>query len=143
MLFGEAAARVSDDAILWLLKAILKAGGKKGLWKRLLEESAKIEVALNVEETRCVDLTHGESITSNGFEIRRYQTRQARWGVLKVPLMKARTKLLRRLNEDFQRFHSQPMERVIARINPMLRGWVHYIRIGRSSHCFGFVCTWV
>ncbi len=31
ILLGKVAARVSDDAILWLLKAILKAGGKKGV----------------------------------------------------------------------------------------------------------------
>jgi len=32
---------------------------------------------------------------------------------------------------------------VIAEINPILRGWVNYFRIGHASRCFGFVRDWV
>jgi hypothetical protein len=32
---------------------------------------------------------------------------------------------------------------VIAEINPILRGWVNYFRIGNSSRCFGMVKRWV
>ncbi len=35
------------------------------------------------------------------------------------------------------------MGRVIAVINPILRGWVNYFRIGHASRCFAFVRTWV
>ena len=38
---------------------------------------------------------------------------------------------------------SQPVERVIAVINPILRGWVNYFRIGNASECFTFVKDWV
>ncbi len=32
---------------------------------------------------------------------------------------------------------------MIEEINPMLRGWVNYFRIGHASRCFGFVRDWV
>jgi RNA-directed DNA polymerase len=32
---------------------------------------------------------------------------------------------------------------VIEEINPILRSWVNYFRIGHASRCFGFVRDWV
>ena len=43
----------------------------------------------------------------------------------------------------FRRYQSQPVGRVIAEINPILRGWVNYFRIGHASRCFAFVRHWV
>jgi RNA-directed DNA polymerase len=33
--------------------------------------------------------------------------------------------------------------RVIALINPVLRGWVNYFAVGHSSECFSFIKDWV
>src|SRR5439155_224788 len=60
-----------------------------------------------------------------------------------MPQRKARTALLRELKEAFRRFRSQPVERLIAEINPKLRGWVNYFRIGHASRCFAVVRLWV
>ena len=38
---------------------------------------------------------------------------------------------------------SQPIERVINLINPVLRGWVNYFAVGHSSECFSFIKDWV
>ena len=57
--------------------------------------------------------------------------------------MKARTALLSKLKEIFRRFLSQPVGRVTELINPILRGWVNYFRVGHSSRCFGYVKDWV
>src|SRR5215831_9740399 len=43
----------------------------------------------------------------------------------------------------FRRFASQPVGRVVERINPILRGWVNYFAVGHSSRCFSFVKDWV
>ena len=48
-----------------------------------------------------------------------------------------------KLKDVFRRHQSQPGDRVIKRINPVLRGWVNYFRAGHSSECFGFVKDWV
>ena len=51
--------------------------------------------------------------------------------------------LMRELKEVFRRHRSQPIERVINLINPMLRGWVNYFAVGHSSECFSFIKDWV
>jgi RNA-directed DNA polymerase len=63
--------------------------------------------------------------------------------VQKTPAIKQRTALLRKLKEVFRRWHSQPVGQVIGVINPILRGWVNYFRVGNAARCFGFVKEWV
>jgi len=189
ILLSKIAARVDDENIMWLLKLILKAGGKigvpqggplspllsniylnevdkmlerakevssndgyqhieyarwaddlvilidgyrkwnwlaNGAYKRLCEELAKLGVTLNLEKTRQVDLMKDEAFNFLGFVFRRAKTKQGKWGIMKTPKMEARTKLLRKLKEEFRRHRSQPLDRIIYLINPILRGWVNY-----------------
>jgi RNA-directed DNA polymerase len=136
-------ARFADDLI------ILVDGYRKWEWliqaahKRLLEEFEKLDVQMNLEKTRIVDLTQDESFSFLGFDFRRVKTRRGVWGVRFTPRMKARTSLLRKLKDVFRRYQSQPVDRVIYLINPILRGWANYFRIGNSSRCFGYVKDWV
>lgn len=136
-------ARFADDLVIlvdgyrkweWLVQAV---------YHRLLEEFAKLEVQINTEKTRQLDLTGDESFGFLGFEFRRAKTQRGRWGVRITPRMKARKALLHNLKEIFRRFLSQPVDRVIELINPVLRGWVNYFRVGHSSRCFGYVKDWV
>jgi RNA-directed DNA polymerase len=60
-----------------------------------------------------------------------------------VPKLKKRTALLQTLRDIFRRFQSQPVERLVMLINPILRGWVNYFAVGHSSRCFSFVKDWV
>ena len=111
--------------------------------KRLREELAKLEVEVNEEKTRTVDLCKGESFGFLGFEFRRIRSRSGKWIPLRTPRGKKRTDLLRKLKVVFRRYRSQPIERVIALINPILRGWVNYFAYGHSSRCFSFIRHWV
>ena len=43
----------------------------------------------------------------------------------------------------FRRYQSQPVDRVVQLINPILRGWVNYFAVGHSSECFSFIKDWV
>ena len=136
-------ARFADDLI------ILVDGYRKWEWllqaahKRLLEEFEKLDVQMNQEKTRIVDLTQDESFSFLGFDFRRIKTRRGVWGVRFTPRMKARTALLRKLKDVFRRYQSQPVDRVVYLINSILRGWANYFRIGNSSQCFGYVKDWV
>ena len=136
-------ARYADDLV------ILIDGYRRWRWleeaayTRLLEELAKLDVELNRDKTRRVALANGESFSFLGFEFRRVKTQRSKWGVRYVPTMKARTKLLRRLKEVFRRYRSQPVERVVDLINPILRGWVNYFRVGQASRRFSQVKDWV
>ena len=136
-------ARFADDLVIlvdgyrrwdWLVQAV---------YRRLLEELAKLDLKVNEEKTRLVDLTRSESFGFLGFDFRRVKTLRGKWGVRITPRMKARTALLRKLKEIFRRYQSQPVDRVVELINPMLRGWVNYFRVGHSSRCFGYVKDWV
>ena len=60
-----------------------------------------------------------------------------------TPKLKKRTALLRKLKDVFRRRQSQPVDRVVKLINPVLRGWVNYFAVGHASECFGFVKDWV
>jgi len=68
---------------------------------------------------------------------------RGRWRAHYTPKLKKRTALLAKLKDVFRRHQSQPVDRVIKLINPVLRGWVNYFRAGHSSECFGFVKDWV
>jgi RNA-directed DNA polymerase len=136
-------ARFADDIV------ILVDGYKqwdwleKGAHRRLLEELAKLDIQINAEKTRILDLTRDEAFNFLGFNFRRVKTRRGKWGVRYTPKIKARTALLKSLKEVFRGYISQPVDRVIYLINPILRGWVNYFRIGHSSKCFGYVKDWV
>ena len=136
-------ARFADDLVIlvdaypqhdWLLKAVET---------RLREELAKLQVTINEEKSRVVDLAQGESFSFLGFDFRRVRSRQGAWRAWYPPRLKKRTALVRKLKEIFRRYQSQPIDRVIQLINPILRGWVRYFAVGDASRCFGFVKDWV
>jgi RNA-directed DNA polymerase len=136
-------ARFADDLVIlidahprhdWLMGAVEK---------RLREELAKLQVEINEEKSRTVDLSRGESFGFLGFDFRRIRTREGRWRAQYTPKLKKRTALLRELKDVFRRHQSQPVDRVVQLINPMLRGWVNYFAIGHASECFNFIKDWV
>jgi RNA-directed DNA polymerase len=118
----------------WLIRAVEK---------RLREELGQLKVEINEEKSRKVDLTKGESFSFLGFEYRRVRSRTGKWRSHFVPKAKKRTALLRKLKEIFRQFVSQPVRKVIGPINPILRGWVNYFRVGNSSGCFSYIKLWV
>jgi RNA-directed DNA polymerase len=129
-------ARFADDLVIltdahprhdWLLLAVEK---------RLREELAALQVEINEEKSRIADLSRGESFGFLGFDFRRIRSGRGVWRAQFTPKLKKRTALLRKLKEIFRRYRSQPIDRVIQLINPVLRGWVNYFAVGHSSECF-------
>ena len=120
----------------WLVRAVER---------RLREELAKLRVEINEDKSRNVDLkTKGGSFTFLGFEFRRiFFSNTGRWGPNVTPKLKKRTALVRELKAVFRRYRSQPIERVMNLINPVLRGWVNYFAVGHSSEGFSFIKDWV
>ncbi len=135
--------RYADDVVIllgphprqdWLLEAVQE---------RLRQELAKLQVEVNDEKTRVVDLAEGEGFGFLGFEFRRVRSRRGRWRPNRAPQLAKRTKLYRKLKEVFRRYRSQSVSELIQQINPILRGWVNYFRIGNSGPCFSHVRNWV
>jgi RNA-directed DNA polymerase len=136
-------ARFADDLVILVDSHPRKRWLRKAIERRLREELAKLQVEVNEEKSRRVDLTKRESFGFLGFGFRRVRSRAGRWMPLRMPLMKKRTALLRKLKAVFRRYLSQPIGALIAKINPILRGWVNYFAVGHSSRCFSFIRDWV
>ena len=136
-------ARFADDLVVLVAPQPWHGWLRQAVDRRLHEEFAKLDVEVNEEKTRTVDLTKGESFGFLGFQFRRVRSRRGRWMPLYMPQGRKRTALLRKLKEVFRRFRSQPVSRVVEKINPILRGWVNYFAVGNSSVCFSFVRNWV
>jgi len=170
------ARRVCDDAVLWLLRLILKASGRHGVpqggvispllsnvyltevdrmlerakavtrhqrwtsieyarfaddlvvlvdahprqrWlrtaveQRLRGELATLQVEVNEEKSRRVDLTQGESFGFLGFEFRRIRSRRGRWMPLRTPRGKKRTALLQTLKAVFRSHRSRDRRQLL------------------------------
>lgn len=136
-------ARYADDMVIlidshpskeWLLAAVEK---------RLRQELAKLGVEINEEKSRVVDLKKSESFAFLGFEYRYLPGRNGKLRLQVIPKQRKRVALFAKLKEVFRQNVSQPVQGVIAEINPILRGWVNYFRIGNSSRCFSMVKRWV
>jgi RNA-directed DNA polymerase len=136
-------ARFADDLVIlvswhpnqdWLVRKVDE---------RLREELAKVQVEVNEEKTRTADLMKGESFTFLGFRWRRVPGQSGKWRPLYVPLPKKRKELTEKISGIFRRFHSQPVGRVVKAINPVVRGWVAYFRMGSASRCFSYIRSWI
>jgi RNA-directed DNA polymerase len=136
-------ARFADDLVVLVDAHPRQRWLRTAVEQRLREELAKLQVEVNEEKSRQVDLTQGESFGFLGFEFRRIRSRRGRWMPLRTPRGKKRTALLQTLKQVFRSHRSRPVGEVIARINPILRGWVQYFAFGHSSRCFSYIRDWV
>ena len=136
-------ARFADDLVILIDAHPRNAWLVKAVEKRLREEFAKLQVEVNEEKSSMVDLSRGESFGFLGFDFRRIRSKKGVWRPHYAPKLKKRTGLLEKLREVFRRHQSQPVDRVVALINPMIRGWVNYFAVGDSGKCFNFIQDWV
>ena len=136
-------ARFADDLVILVDAHPRHAWLRRAVPMRLRQELAKLQVEVNEEKSATVDLTRGESFGFLGFDFRRVRALSGARRPQFTPKLKKRTALVGKLRDIFRRFQSQPVDRVIELINPILRGWVNYFAVGHSSRCFSFVQDWV
>ena len=74
-----------------------------------------------------------------GLQLIAIRSRRDLWRAYYTPKLKKRTALLRKLKVVFRRYQSQPVDRVVQLINPILSGWVNYFAVGDSGECFTFI----
>jgi RNA-directed DNA polymerase len=205
LMLSKLAERIRDRDLLWLCKAILKSGGKRGLpqgsvigplwanvflndidrmleraqettkqgpyetvrytrfaddlvvlvnshprarhWaaaveRRLREELAKLDLAVNEEKTRVVNVSTGDAIDFLGYTFQWKPTRKnpAKKMALCRPQKKKRTRFLRALSDALRHHLHVPVQEVVREVvNPRVRGWVNYFRWGHSSQDLKFV----
>ncbi len=136
-------ARYLDDMV------VLTYDSKKGRrWAdraldRIREEAEAIGVSLNTEKTRTVKLTEpGTSFAFLGFEFRWQPNPTVREGYPHTsPRRKKVTEILRKVRNTLRASGHLSVQDAIARVNPIVRGWVNYFRVGNSSREFDTVRT--
>ena len=136
-------ARFADDLVVLVDAHPRHEWLRRAVERRIREEFAKLHVAVNEEKSRTVDLREGKSFGFLGFDFRRVRSRAGRWRAQRLPQMRKRTELLRRLKAIFPRYRSRVDLDLIREINPILRGWVAYFSVGHSSRCFSYIRQWV
>lgn len=131
--------RSADDMVIlvhwhpqedWILQRVQK---------RLKEELDKLEVEMNQEKTKEVDLKKGESFSFLGFDIRLNRNRKGKTYVSKTPRKKKCAEIGKRVREVLKANGNKPLKEVIQAMNIVIRGWVNYFRVGNSSSAFNKV----
>lgn len=105
---------------------------------RIRREAEEIGVSLNAEKTRIVIITDENAVFSFlGFEFRWVRSKKTGvWYPCMTPRPKKITALLRKVRDALRASRHLSMREAVAQVNPILRGWVNYFRVGNSSQAF-------
>jgi len=106
--------------------------------ERIREEAGAIGVELNMEKTRTVLLAgKGTMFSFLGFEFRwKPKAPTAKAYAHTSPRKKKVTEVLHKVRDVLRHNRHLPVQAVVEKINPILRGWVNYFRVGNSSRAF-------
>jgi RNA-directed DNA polymerase len=109
--------------------------------ERIREEAEAIGVSLNMEKTRTVNLTEPDSsFVFLGFQIRWKPNPTIRQGYAHTsPKRKKVVEVIRKVRDTLRISGHLSVQQAVARVNPIVRGWVNYFRIGNSSREFDTV----
>jgi RNA-directed DNA polymerase len=131
--------RSADDMVIlvhghpsedWLIEKVQK---------RLQEELDKLQVQMNEEKTKVVNLKEGEYFSFLGFDFRLNKNREGKTYVSKTPRPKKCIEIGRKVKAVLKANWNKPMKEVIYSVNEVIRGWVNYFRIGNSTGTFNKV----
>jgi RNA-directed DNA polymerase len=103
---------------------------------RLAEWLAPRGLSINKDKTRIVHLSEGFDFL--GFNVRHYQTK-----LLIMPSKAAIRRLRKRLANEMRSLRGSNAGAVIARLNPVIRGWSAYYRGAVSSKIFDSLDTYM
>lgn len=128
-------ARYLDDMVV-----LLPASEKGRRWadralERIREEAEAIGVSLNTDKTRMVCMTEaGASFVFLGYVVRWAKSRRSpRWFACVAPRPDRITGLLQEVRNTLRRCRHLRMAEAVAQVNPIVRGWVMYFRVGNSA----------
>jgi RNA-directed DNA polymerase len=137
-------ARWADDLVIVIDGFRKHTKLQQAVVKRLREEIAKLGLTINEDKSKITDITNFDnSFNFLGFEFRSMITTSGKIGLRLTPKKKAKINLQLKLKTIFKRKRGRPITEIVTEINPILRGWVNYFRIGNSSRCFKNVEDWV
>lgn len=106
---------------------------------RLEEELRKVAVEINEEKTRVVDFGSGGSFGFLGFDLREGCNRFGKRFVLRTPMKKKQSELLRRVGRILKFSRQRKLKDVLEQIRPVIVGWVNYFRVGNARRAFEWI----
>jgi RNA-directed DNA polymerase len=107
--------------------------------KRLEAELRKVEVELNEEKTRVVDLGKAGSFGFLGFDLREAKNRMGKRFIMRTPMKKKRVEVLRRVGEILRFYRHRKLKEILERVRLVIVGWVNYFRVGNCAQVFNHV----
>jgi RNA-directed DNA polymerase len=107
--------------------------------RRLEEELKKVDVEVNDEKTRVVDYASGGSFGFLGFDLREGRNRFGKRFVLRTPMRKKQSDLVRRVGRILKFSRHRKLKEVLEQIRPVIVGWVNYFRVGNARRAFGWI----
>jgi len=128
--------RSADDMVILVHGHPSEDGLLKTVQRRLKEELDKLQVQMNQEKTRVVNLKERGCFSFLGFDIRLNRNREGKTYVSKTPRMKKRKEIGRKVRAVLKFHRSRGLEEVIQAVNAVVRGWVNYFRVGNSTSTF-------
>ncbi|NUO10356.1 MAG: group II intron reverse transcriptase/maturase, partial [Candidatus Brocadia sp.] len=135
--------RSADDMVIlihghpkedWLLQKVQK---------RLKEELDTLQVQMNREKTKVVNLREGGCYSFLGFDFRLNRNRKGKTYVSKTPRKKKRQEIGKKIKAALKANWNKPFKEVIQTVNAIIRGWVNYFRIGNSNSTFNKVRNYI
>lgn len=137
-------ARWADDLVIMIDHFKRHAWLEKAVTKRLQEELGKVGLEMNKEKTKIIDFSKPkQTFKFLGFDFRACLTKKKKMGFITSPTKQARNKLRSKIKETFRANLGKTVQEVVHIINPILRGWVNYFRIGNSRNCFVAIKDWI
>ena len=123
--------RYADDFV------IVMRGGMKGTVDRVKQALARMELKLNEEKSRVVDVRQG-SFDFLGFTFsRRRNPKTLRVITLVEPSRKSEEQFRDEVrNITSRKSHCVPQQEVLERVNRYVRGWVNYFHLHNSTRVF-------
>jgi len=107
--------------------------------KRLEEELEQVAIEVNEEKTKVVDFGSGESFGFLGFDFRAGRNRLGKRFVLRTPMRKKQSDLIRRVGRILKFSRHRKLRDVLEQIRPVIVGWVNYFRVGNARRAFEWI----
>lgn len=135
----RAVVRYADDFVVFCESREDAEAAKKTLEEWLKEKGLQ----LSEEKTRIVHLTEGFDFL--GFTIKLYPKQKTNTGykLLITPSKKSERAIRNKLREAWLHMNGNNVIAVIKELNPIIRGWANYFRIGVASETFSKLDHWM
>jgi RNA-directed DNA polymerase len=101
-------------------------------------------LTLSEEKTRIVHLTEGFDFL--GFNIRHYpapQTSRTGWKLLIKPSKESVQDVQKKLKDQWNKAQGTTVQSVLAKLNPIIRGWANYFRTVVAKEIFSKLDSWM